>query len=103
MTPDTADLVLKDLMVEPSLEFTLASRGGGNVHGGLTTTEDDVVLLGGDDSAIQRCIRGVCLENLEVPGSDELSGLVLGGRDEVSAVLRPLKVPDLTTHVMDLN
>lgn len=72
MATNPTNLILEDLVVEPRLEFTLASGSGGDIHGGLTTTEDDEVLLAGDASAVEGGIGGVGLEDLEVPGGDEL-------------------------------
>jgi hypothetical protein len=50
---DTANLLLEDLVVETRLELTLAGRGPGDIHGGLTTTEDDVLLLRRDGGAVE--------------------------------------------------
>lgn len=100
VTTHTADLLLKDLVVEPRLELTLTGGGGSDVHSGLTTTEDDEVLLGGDGGAVERGVGGVGLEQLEVAGGDELRGLVLGGGNEVGAVLAPLQVGDLGAEVV---
>ena len=92
MAPDTADLVLEDLVVEAGLELALAGAGGGDVHGGLAAAEDDEVLLRGDAGAVERGVGGVGLEQLEVAGGHEAGGLVLGGGDEVGAVGGPLQV-----------
>jgi len=73
VTTDTANLVLEDLVVESSLEFTLASGGRGDVHGGLTTTENDEVLLPGHAGAVEGGITGVGLEDLEILSGDELA------------------------------
>lgn len=80
MAANPTNLILEDLVVEPRLEFTLASGSGGDIHGGLTTAEDDEVLLAGDASAVEGGIGGVGLEDLEVPGGDELgrAGLAWG-------------------------
>lgn len=72
MSLDTADLLFKDLVVETSLELSLAGRGLGNVHGILTTSEDDVVFLRSDGSAVQRSIGHVGLHYLEISCVDEL-------------------------------
>ena len=72
VTAHATNLALEDLVVETGLEFTLAGRGGGDIHGGLTATEDNVVLLASDGSAVKRGVGGVGLENLEVLGCDEL-------------------------------
>lgn len=69
---DTADLVFEDLVVEAGLEFTLASGGGGDIHGGLTTTQNHVVLLVGDGGGVEGSIGGVGLEDGEVASGDEL-------------------------------
>lgn len=94
VTTYTADLLGEDLVVETRFEFTLASRGGCDVHGGLSSAEDDVVFYGGDGGAVERCVGDVGLEEIEGLGIDELRGLVLGGGDEVGAVGRPLEVSD---------
>ena len=72
VTAHATNLALEDLVVETGLEFTLARRGGGDIHGGLTTSEDDVVLLASDGSAVKRGVGGVGLKDLEVLGCDEL-------------------------------
>lgn len=69
---DTANLLLKDLVVEAGLEFALSRRGGCDIHGGLTTAEDDVLLLGGDGGAVEGCVGDVRLEDFELLGCDEL-------------------------------
>lgn len=58
---DTADLVLKDLVVEAGFELALAGRSGGDVHGGLATAENDKVLLASDGGAVDGGIGGVVL------------------------------------------
>lgn len=35
---DTTDLVLENFVIESGFEFTLASGGSGDIHGGLATT-----------------------------------------------------------------
>lgn len=72
VTSDTANLLLKDLVVETGFELSLTGRGGCDIHGGLTTTENDVVLDGSDGCAVERGICDVGLEDLEVIGGDEL-------------------------------
>jgi len=69
---DTADLVFEDLVVETSLEFTLASRGGCDIHGGLTTTQNHVVLLWGDSGGVEGSVGGVGLHDGEVARGDKL-------------------------------
>lgn len=90
----TADLVLEDLVVESGLELSLAGRGSGDVHGGLTTTEDDKVLLGGDCGAVEGSIGNVCLENLEVAGRDELGevSICLGRKQQKQPTLAVLSL-----------
>jgi hypothetical protein len=100
---DATNLLGEDLVVETGLEFTLAGRGGCDIHGGLATTEDNVVFYGGNGSAVEGCVGNVCLEDGKLFGVDELErlasvlqqlkggtlylcGLVLGGSDEVCAV-----------------
>lgn len=103
VTTHTTDLLLKDLVVESRLEFTLSRRSGGDIHGGLTTTEDDKVFLGCDSSTVQRGVCRVGLEHLEVAGRDEFGGLVLAGGDEVGPVGRPLEVGDLAAELVGGN
>ena len=101
VTADTADFVLKDLVVESGLELTLTGRGGGDIHGGLTTSEDDKVLLGGDGGAVEGGITDVGLEDGEVARGDELGRLVLAGGDEVGPVGGPLQVDDGLVELVD--
>ena len=75
MATHTANLLLEDLVVETSLELTLAGRGPGDVHSGLTTTKNNKVLLGGDGSTVQGGISDVGLENLKVLGGNELRSI----------------------------
>lgn len=103
VTPHTANLLFEDLVVEPSLEFTLPRGSGGDVHGGLTTTEEDVVLLGGDGGAVERGVGDVGLEQLQVAGGDQAGGLVLGGGDEVGAVGAPLQIGDLEAQLVGVD
>lgn len=72
VTPDTTDFVLENLVVETSLEFTLASGGGSDIHGGLTTSQDHVFLLGRDGGAVKGSVGDVGLEDGEVTGGHEL-------------------------------
>lgn len=69
---DTTDLVLKDLVVETSLEFTLTSRCRRDFHRGLTSTEDDIVLLRCDGSGVERSVGNVGFKDGEVPGGQDL-------------------------------
>lgn len=72
MTTHATNLLLKHLVVEARLEFTLASRSGGDVHGSLAATEDDEVFLGGDGSGVEGGVGDVGLHNLEIGGIDDL-------------------------------
>lgn len=72
VTTHTTDLILEDLVVETGFEFTLASGGGGDIHGSLTTTQNHVVLLGGDDGAVEGSVGNVGLDDGEVTGGNEL-------------------------------
>lgn len=72
MTSDTADLLFENLVVEAGLEFSLASGGGCDVHGGLATTEDDEIFLGGNGCAVEGSVGDVGLENLKIAGVDDL-------------------------------
>lgn len=83
---DTANLVFEDLVVESSLESTLATGSGGDFHGGLTTSEDDKVLLGGNGGAVKGSVCRVCLKGGEIASRDELGSLVSASSDEVGPV-----------------
>lgn len=72
MTPDTADLILKDLVVESGLEFTLALGSSSDVSGLLTTTEDDEILFRGKSSCVKRSVSNKGLEDLKVVHIDYL-------------------------------
>lgn len=119
---DTADLVLEDLVVETSFEFTLARGGRGDIHGSLTTSQDHVVLLGGDGGAVQGRVGNVGFEDGEVTAGDELGRpvsmhaprrtprsqtyfgrFVFRGGDEVGAVGGELDVVDLVVELVGLD
>lgn len=72
VTTHTTDFILEDLVVETGFEFTLASGGGGDIHGSLTTTENHVVFLGGDDGAVEGGVGNVGFDDGEVTGGNEL-------------------------------
>lgn len=97
----TADLLLKDLVVETRLELSLACRGGGDVHGGLSSSEDDKVLLWCDGCRVEWGIGDVGLHDLEVGGIDNLGGAVLGGSDAVGAIWGPLDICDLLSLLVN--
>lgn len=103
MATHASNLLLKDLVVESCLEFTLSRGCGCDIHGSLTTTENNKVFFGRDCGAVQGGVCGVGLENLEVAGGDELGGLILAGGDEVGAVGRPLEIGHLAAEFMGRN
>lgn len=95
------DLLLEDLVVEAGLEFTLASGGGGDVHGGLATAEDNVALgVRGDGGGVEGRVGDVGLEDFHGAGVVQLGLLVLAGGQEVGAVGAPLQVGDLHVGVV---
>ena len=101
MTADTANLLLKDLVVETRLELSLAGRCGGDVHGGLSSSEDNEILLWCDGGRVKWGIGDVGLHDLEVGGIDDLGGAVLGGGDAVGAVWGPLDICDLLSLLVN--
>lgn len=119
VTLDTANLVLKDLVVETSLEFTLAGGGCSNIHSGLATSQNNVVLLGCDCGAVQWGIGDVGFHDSKVTGRHKLDwisydfstqvetaylgGLVFRGGKEVAAVGRELNVVDLLVELVRLD
>ena len=119
VSTNTADLIFKHLVVETGLEFTLASGGSCDIHGGLTTTEDHVVLLWGNACGVERGISGVGFEDGEVASGHELKwlaryqdrdsreaylgSLVLGSGDEVGAVGGELDVVNLVVELVGLD
>lgn len=72
VTTDTANLVFENLVVETGLEFTLASGGSCDIHGGLTTTQNHVFLLGSDGGGVEGSIGGVGLEDVEIASGQKL-------------------------------
>ena len=68
MALHSPDLVFEDFVVEPRFEFPLARRRGGDVHGCLTAAEDDEGFLRRQRGGVQGRVRGVGLEELEIPG-----------------------------------
>lgn len=72
VTTDTANLVFENLVVETGLEFTLASGGSCDIHGGLTTTQNHVFLLGSDRGGVEGSIGGIGLEDVEIASGQEL-------------------------------
>ena len=61
VAPYTANLILKDLVVETGLKLALARRRCSDIHGRLATTQNHVVLLGGDGSRVERRVGHKCL------------------------------------------
>lgn len=76
VTTYTADLIFEDLVIESSLEFTLAGGGCCDIHSGLTTTKDHKLLLGRDRSGVERGIGGVGLQDGKIAGRQDLSCFV---------------------------
>jgi hypothetical protein len=68
----SANLVLKDLVVESGLELSLSRRCCGNISSSLTSTKDDKLLLRSHGSAVEWCVGRIGLENLKVPGGGDL-------------------------------
>ena len=87
MTSDTANLLFKDLVVKPSLEFTLPRRGLSDTHSILSTTQNDEILLGSNGRAVQGSIGSVGLHDFEVIRINKLGGLVFRGCDEVRPIV----------------
>lgn len=66
MTPNTTNLVFKNLVIEPSLEFTLSLRGSSDISGLLTTSEDNKVLLGSESGGVEGGVSDESFENFKV-------------------------------------
>lgn len=73
MALDTANLVLKDLVVEAGFELSLSGVGGGDVHGCLTTAQNYKVFLGRDGCGIEGGVCYVSFKNGEVSGGNYLA------------------------------
>ena len=101
MSTDTADLLLENLVVETRLELSLACRGGGDIHGGLSSSEDNEILLRCDRCGVQWGIGDVGLHDLEIGSIDDLGGAVLRGGDAVGAIRGPLKICDLLSLLVN--
>lgn len=63
MTLHAANLLLEDLVPEPSLEFTLPQRRRRDAHSVLTTTKQDIGLRRRNGGTIEGCFRDERLEN----------------------------------------
>jgi len=72
VTTDTSNLVLKDLVEEPSLELSLPRGRGSDITGLLASPEDDKVLLRREGGRVQRGIGLVGLERPQGIGFDQL-------------------------------
>ena len=72
VTTDTANLLHEDLVVETSLKFTLAGRGGGDVHSGLATSEDNKVFHRCDSGAVEGSVGGIGFQDGKIIDCDEL-------------------------------
>lgn len=72
MAPDTADLILEDLVVESGFKFTLALGSSSDVSGLLATTQDDEILFRGKSGCVKRGVSNKGLENLKVVHIDYL-------------------------------
>lgn len=96
VTSDTTNLLLENLVVEASFEFSLTSRGSGNIHGCLTTTKNDVVLDGSDGGAVEGSICDIGFEDFEVICSDEL------WREEKIRLARMVDVVDRYKYIAHL-
>lgn len=66
VAPNTTDLILKNLVVEPSLEFTLSLRGSSDNASILPTSENDEVLLGSECGSVERSVSDEGFEDFEV-------------------------------------
>jgi hypothetical protein len=95
VTTDTANLLHEDLVVEARFELSLAGRGGGDVHGGLSSSKDNVVFDGGDGGAVEGRVGDVGLQNVELLNVDELGTVSIGGEDCIRLRLRTLAVLSL--------
>lgn len=66
MTSNTTNLILKDFVIEPSLEFTLSLRGSSDISGLLTTSEDNKVFLGSESGGVEGSVGDESFENFKV-------------------------------------
>ena len=76
VTTNTANLLLKDLVIKSSFEFTLSRRGSSDVHSGLTTSQDDEVFFWCNRCTVERGIGNIGLHDFEIGSVDELCSLV---------------------------
>lgn len=72
VTSHAANFVFENLVVETSLEFTLAGGGGCDISGFLSTTKNDKVFDGGDGGSVEGGVGGVGLKDLKGSGVDNL-------------------------------
>lgn len=66
MAPNTTNLILKDLVVKSSLEFTLSLRGSSDISSFLPTSENDEVLLGSECGSVEGSVGNEGFEDFEV-------------------------------------
>lgn len=78
VAPDTTDLVLEDLVVETSLEFTLAGGSCCDIHRSLTTSQDHIVLLGSEGSRVNGGVGDISFEDSKITAGHELVKIVSG-------------------------
>jgi hypothetical protein len=95
VTADTANLLHEDLVVEARFELSLAGRGGGDVHGGLSSTKDNVVFDGGDGGAVEGSIGDVGFQDGQLFDIDELEAVSTANMDSIRLQLRTLAVLSL--------
>lgn len=72
MAADAPNLLLKDLVVETSLELALAVVGRRDIARFLASAENDKVLDGSDGGGVEGGVSLVGLEGLEGGGVDDL-------------------------------
>lgn len=65
MSFDAAELLFEDFVPESGLKLALSLRCGCDTHRVLPTAEEHVGLAWSDCGAVERCIRGISLQNLE--------------------------------------
>jgi hypothetical protein len=73
---DAAKLFFVDHVKETRDKLSHLARGGSDTHGFLTTTQQDVIFRFGNNSVIDRTIRPVGLEMLQIDWVVELGGKV---------------------------
>ncbi len=94
VSPDTANFILEDFMIESSLELSLPRTRRRDVPRFLTAAKDNKILLWRDGSCVQRSIGDICFEDLQGVCINDLGCFVLGRGDKVRPVLRELEIGD---------